>query len=55
VSVDAFQCTSIWLQLIGVAATALGTDGGTTSACAVVALATFEYAVTPFRLKTRTR
>jgi hypothetical protein len=41
-SVDAFHWTSICEQLIGVAATADGTDGGMVSACVVDALATFE-------------
>jgi hypothetical protein len=55
VSVDPFQWTSTSVQLIGVAASADGTDGGSVSACAVVALATFEYMDAPFREKTRTR
>lgn len=41
-SVDAFQWTSISLQLIGVASTDAGTDGATVSAAFVAALATFE-------------
>jgi hypothetical protein len=54
-SVDAFHCTSTCVQLVGVAATADGTDGASVSDCKVVALATFEYMDAPFREKTRTR
>ncbi len=54
-SVDEFQCTSISLQLIGVAAIEPGTDGASVSDALVVALATFEYTDAPFREKARTR
>jgi hypothetical protein len=48
-SVDPLQPTSIWVQLIGVAVTVAGIEGGWVSAGAVVALAVLEASVAPFR------
>jgi hypothetical protein len=56
-SVEAFQLTLTCRQLTATAATPVGVSGGVVSmACAVVALATFEYPdAAPFRAKAWTR